>query len=52
MSAQAAHLKASLNVPHTYSAVAGDEDTEGRMSEHLAELETRDSITRLPSRIY
>jgi hypothetical protein len=48
MSAQAAHLKASLNVPHTYGAVAGDEDREGRMLERLAELETRDFVSMSP----
>jgi hypothetical protein len=48
MCAQVAHLEASLNVPHTYDAVAGDEDMEGRMLERLAELETRDSISISP----
>jgi hypothetical protein len=47
MSAQAAHLEASLDVPHTYGAAvgAGEEDREGRMLERLAELETHDSIS-------
>jgi hypothetical protein len=45
MSKQAAHLEASLNIPHTYGAVASDEDTEGIMLERLAELETCDSIS-------
>ena len=31
MSTQAAYLEVSLNVSHTYGAVAGDEDMEGKM---------------------
>jgi hypothetical protein len=52
MSVQAAHLEASLDVPHTYGAVAGvgDENMEGRVLERLAELETRDSINMFPRR--
>jgi hypothetical protein len=48
MSARAAHLEASLNIPHTYGAAAGGEDAEGRMLKRLAELETRDSISMSP----
>jgi hypothetical protein len=54
MSVQAAHLEASLDVPHTYGAVTGvdDEDMEGRVLEHLAELETLDSINVFPQTEY
>jgi hypothetical protein len=48
MSAQAAYLEDSLDVPHTYGAVTGDEDRERRVLERFAELEAHDSISMSP----